>query len=59
MGVVNHNVSRTVCRGLQDVSHAGIPEVAVVFVKRQVSTVYFILTKDQRAVSKRSLSSGI
>jgi hypothetical protein len=45
MGSVNHEVSRTVCRGPQDVSHAGIPEVAVVFVKRQVWTVYFILTK--------------
>lgn len=39
MGSVNHEVSRTVCRGSQDVSHAGIPEVAVVFVKRQVWTV--------------------
>jgi hypothetical protein len=45
MGLVNHEVSRTVCRGLQDVSHADIPEVAVVFVKRHVSTVYFILAK--------------
>ena len=49
MGVVNHDVSSTVCSGLQAVSHAGIPDVSVVLAKRQVWTVYFILTEHTRA----------
>jgi hypothetical protein len=52
MGVVNHEVSSTVCMGLQALSHAGMPEVAVMLLKRQVSTMYFILTGTW-AVSER------
>ena len=48
---MNHDVSRTVRRGLQDVSHAGMPAVSVMLLKRQVSAVYFILTESMRAQS--------
>ena len=58
MGVVNHEVSSTVCSGLQDSSHVGMPEVSLMLLKRQVSTVYFILTEVHTELVRDLLASG-